>query len=302
MKFSMRLIRVLFALLLSVSAQAASFKYVPFESGLAFKPSGVIGGSISTAGGGVILRDVAVCNSSNSDVCSFRSVDVFFKQDTGTVQVTFGGNSVATYNADIWVIKSAIDLVAGETKDVFRNINLLGRPTIKEFERLRRHNISPYSVWYVEVSPALAKTKAGETLLTLDLLLTDLQQYATNLGNANNVNRQLQAKGVENWTWTDENAHSSFSVNRTTGELKLNSMPGYTFLDHQKAVIAFPEEFEGLIREINPSLVDQSVEFAKTAAFFRYVRAKYPKDWARIKSASRSLRKTPGETPRLLMR
>jgi len=304
MKFRTRLIAVFFVILISVPA-LAELKTVAFDSGVAFAPAEVILGSISAAGGGVILRDVAVCNS-DSSICNFHSVRISNRQNTIAIQVNCGKKCFASYKTDYWVIKSAIDLVDSETNDVFRNINLLGQPTDNDLNLLDKNDLSQDDVWYVEVSSALAETKAGETLLTLDLLLTDLEQYGITLdytpNTANKIIEKLGSEGVANWTWTDEKAHSSFSVNCTTRELKLDSKPGYTFLSREKTIIYFPEVFESSIRWMNPNLIDDSVEFTKVAAFFRHVRKNYPEDWAKLKSASRFLRKTPGETPRLLMR
>ncbi|WP_207061634.1 hypothetical protein [Motiliproteus sp. SC1-56] len=309
MKFQIRLCSVFVVILLSVSA-SAGLKGVAFDSGPAYAPTEVIEGSISTAGGGVILRSIASCDSTGSDRCKIESANLLPGKNSSTIQIVFGKRGFffgekcsGSYTADTWLIKGAIDLVASESEQVFRNINLLGKPTTKDIKLLYKNRVSPRSVWFIEVSPALAKTKAGETLLTLDLLLTDLQQYARDPANASLIERQLSSEGVVNWTWTDEHAQPSFRVNCAKSAISLSGSPSFTFLDDQKRVVNFSRgNILKMIHETNPELLNRSTKFSNIASFLRHIRDEYPKHWSKLRFASHQLKGSHGDTPRLLMR
>ena len=293
-----RLAILLIAALLSIAALAAGFKGVPFDSGIAFAPTEAVSGPISRAGGGVVLRDVAACKLSPQTLCDSIAMTLVAGPTKSALQIA-GRSCRATYSVENWAVKAAIDLVESESSLVYRNVTLLGKPTDSEVQRLSAHGISRSAVYFVEVSPALANTKAGETLLMLDLLLTDAQHYAEDKSNALELRTVLRSSGVGNWTWTDESAMSSFGANCKQGILQLRGEPRFTFLSrYDKSALDLA--LDNQIQALHPTLVRDATEFARVAAFMRHVRNSSPTDWTQIYRSSRLIGNTAGSTPRMV--
>ena len=163
--------------------------------GVAFSSQTSVTGPISSAGGGVILRGTAEPDK-NCTQCKIQRVSLLNKQQLSSV-IVYTNKCTVSYTAPIWLIKDAVMLVNSETSTVYRNVNLLGQPTIDEVKviisklpnvkEMQPQDLSKYlelgvatisKYYFIEVSTPLIGTKSGEVLLVVDLILTDPEFYA----------------------------------------------------------------------------------------------------------------------------
>jgi len=318
----------LFASIIFSASALAQFNGVPYGSGVALSTSSsVISGSFAIAGGGVILRGIAQCTG-NCDI-----TDAHIENSPDTAYITIDNNKCnAKYKAPSWIVKDAIALVKSESSEVYRNVNLLGDPVKGE------EKYSSYEYWHVEVSDALIKTKSGELLLAIDLMLTDPDFYSGfdinrdhdtvgEKADSNNATKEAiennniidfyevfeglgKKSNVVNWTWNDERTKYSYTVSCSKKAIEITGSPTYTFLKPNKhgkliediaATKYFTNNYQAIIN-INQAVYDKGIQFARTSALLRNLKNKYPILWAKLVNESTSLPESHGSTPRIISR
>lgn len=307
---------VLSVLVISTVVTASQqFKGVPMDSGVAFAPTEAVDGQISLAGGGVVLRGITKCDAAQSDLCEFDNVTIVQRQESrDSVMLEASYKScVVRHKIPTWIARSAADLVDSETAVVYRNVNLLGKPTKEEIQRFGQDATRSY--WFIEVSEPLVQTKVGETLLLIDLLLTDPAFYAATAGKS--VNQSLEESSEVkiflenwpkpfNWTWTDEQANPTFRVDCERHKLTLSGKPQYTFLYIDRSIdletTRYYEQHESDIISLHPTLYENSTEFARVASYLRFVKIEYPQLWLSLRAQMQKLAQTSGSTPRVIER
>ncbi len=305
---------IVFMILMYVSVTAlAGFRTVAFDSGVIQAPAEVITGSIRAAGGGVIFRSVSTCDADKSDICKFSAVSIGSIGGHGYISVNQGKECPAILFTKEWMLKTAIDLVKSETSVVYRNVNLLGDSTESEVTSLYEHNFKAEDVFFNEISPALANTKVGETLLSLDLLLTDVGYYASKSADTDQVKELEDLMGmlgvfnlVSNWTWTDGNSSASFAVNCASNDIYLRGAIDLALLSKDEngevEVIGVTDKFYGLVNNVNHKLLVDSEEFIRVSAFLRFIKANNSVGWEKIVTESQYLKVLAGETPRIVLK
>lgn len=259
---SFRAIRFLVVFFCVATQAQAQFTHVVRRSGLALTTASyAIHGSFALAGGGVVLRSEARPDK-KCVACEITDVTVTTNTDQMAFLTVLNGSSRAVYSAPAWLVRDAAVLVNSETKAIYRNVNLLGKPTAAEIA----DGNAGGDYWHVELSDALNGTKSGETLLVVDLIQTkpefysryDLNFYsATNIDltltndapatdspemtpdessnpNGKAVEKYLSRikvfQGFENWTWADEDAGYTFSPDWKTQNLTMSGRPKFTYL------------------------------------------------------------------------
>jgi hypothetical protein len=221
------------------------------------------------------------------------------------------------------VIKDAAALVSSETQQIVRNVTLLAHPTESEIKR--QSDISDYFI--VELSKPLIGRKAGEILMTVDLMLTDPDFYSgfdinwdgneIDQTTARTPRNQPQVaafvraftsteEDVTNWTWNDRHTSYKYSLLCDQHKLRLTGAPSYTFLDSDghfaKRTTDLFQRDTKLIYDINPNVYSTAIEFARVSALFRYLRDSKPKVWETLLAESMQLPESRGKTPRLIAR
>jgi len=189
-------IRIFFILACFVYTTNTYANFKGYIGGVAFSSQTEVTGSISSAGGGIILRGIAK-PVKNCTSCEILQVILLDNQHLSSVKVNTKKCTVS-YTAPNWLIKDAAMLVNSETSTVYRNVNLLSQPTkdelydiiskqIPEIEGMWSQNIGKLfevsiatisKYFFIEVSKPLIGTKSGEVLLVVDLILTDPEFYS----------------------------------------------------------------------------------------------------------------------------
>lgn len=98
-----------------------------------------------------------------------------------------------------WILQDAAKLVDSEgSSDLVRDINLHGTPS--DNEDTLTYSRDEY--WYVEMNQNLIGTKAGEVLLLVDLLQTDVSFYSDNANGVYTYQRHYDSLMVMNFNQT----------------------------------------------------------------------------------------------------
>ena len=280
---------------------SASFGFVPSE------PQNSVEGPISIAGGGVILRDIASCDS-GSDSCALDNFELVPGVSRSEILIESGEGCTARYSTESWILKAAIDLVLDEKKKIYRNIDLLGEARDEELESIEEYGESEKKHFFVEMSPSLVGTRMGENLLTIDLLLTDIIFYApyddgAALYTENNpfipdsldyesarelfdyfkeiVHLYFVRSEATNWTWHDEFANTTYRIDCENENILLQGSPEFTFLrkdseSNLQSSFDGAEQLNNLMNFATRTLIEkryqEAVEFSQLCAFLRSIK------------------------------
>ena len=316
MNLKTKLIACLFGAVVAASA-TAQFAQIGGGASARSTHSEPIPEPYDRAGGGVILRGVASCAGGKAN-CEVLSAGILGSSGGRSQLRVVTSRCEALYSAPGWMLKDAVNLVAGETGTIYRNVNLLGEPDGKKESLL-----DAMLFFLVEVSPELVKTRTGETLIVVDAMFTNPSRYANfKVGlptvkdpkdliesetpgvKAFNVEFKRFGTQIANWTWNDKNRAFSFVVSCDRKALALYGSPIYTFLTEEKAVAEQPTKYFAehplLIYALNSAVYSDAIKFAQIAAFLRHVRDVRPAVWTALVKDAAVIPASRGTTPRMI--
>ncbi|MBI3218419.1 MAG: hypothetical protein HYZ44_02810 [Bacteroidetes bacterium] len=124
----------------------------------------------ATVGGGVVLKGIAKPKYTDS---LFVFTNISFGDTKGISTIFFQTpNSNISFSDSSWLMRDAAMLVKSENKNaMYRDVNLFGNFTDKEYERRLDKKYPPDLFFNVEMADSLRNTKSGETLLLMDIML-----------------------------------------------------------------------------------------------------------------------------------
>ena len=158
------LLKTVFTLLATQQLFGQFHKVFFHASGFAFSHGAAIShvASFAFAGGGVVLKGMARPKNPDS-LAEFSNISFDEARGVSTMHIQTPGSS-GSYSDSTWIMRDAAMLVKSERSDeMYRDVNLLGEETDPRYPSDEYFN--------VEMTDSLVKTKSGELLLVMDLML-----------------------------------------------------------------------------------------------------------------------------------
>jgi hypothetical protein len=309
------------ALVLITACQTSYSQFKEVHGGLAHTMQARISTiGFMRAGGGVILKGKAKHSNADSAIF-FKDVSLIESSDsTSTITIGTSRGQFSFSNLS-WLMRDASSLVKFENDSRFyKEVDLLDTTNQETLEELLHYPKSQY--FYVQVNEPLLKTKSGERLLLVDLLLTDPAYYSDpsaipcHYGKYRLASDSLKLRmyrddfrTIDDWTYNDESTNYRFECQSASHSLAIEGKPHFTFLsegiDSIEVNTVYTNYFDNhsdIISNLNPSLFKDAETFGQIAAFFRYLKTSYPVLWNRVTDYYSHVASVPGSTPRIIKR
>lgn len=121
---------------------------------------------IAMAGGGVVLKGVAKPKYPDS-VAVFTNVTIGEAKGLSTLNIQTQESNIS-FSDSSWLMRDAAILVKSEKEnEMYRDVNLFGHFTSTDY----KNGYNEKSFYKVEMADSLRKTKSGQTLLYMDIIL-----------------------------------------------------------------------------------------------------------------------------------
>lgn len=174
------LINILWLLLI---IQSSFGQYVKFAKAHGFILShGAFITHIAIAGGGVVLKGIAKPKYPDSPII-FKNITFTEAKRLSTMNIQTQDLNIS-FSDSSWLMRDAAMLVKSEKSDsIFRDVNLFGKFTLNDYDSNYDYLYPPSEFFNVEMADSLVNTRSGQTLLLMDIMLTDsdnTRYYSTN--------------------------------------------------------------------------------------------------------------------------